>query len=112
MTRHSVTRARIEALEGLTREELEAVIWRWWPARGPGAARAVDAILGAADQYATHTGSITAERRAALRNARAARDVHYLAPDLSLACGHRGRDASSSVLAEVTCSPCKAVTPC
>ena len=94
----------------MTRDELEATVWHWWPTRGPGAAQAVDAILGAADRYATHTGSITAERRAALKEAHAPRPVHYLLPDLSLACGHRGRGSSSSVLAEVTCGPCKGAT--
>lgn len=32
------------------REQLEAVIWRHWPG-GPGAGKAVDAILAAADAY-------------------------------------------------------------
>ena len=96
----------------MTRDELEAAIWRWWPTRGPGAAQAVDAILGAADRYAVYTGSITAERRAVLRKAQPGRPVHCLMPDLSLACGHRGRESSSSVLAEVTCGPCKAAASC
>jgi len=36
----------------MTRDELEAVIWRNWPTRGTVAARAVDSILAAADAYA------------------------------------------------------------
>ena len=96
----------------MTRDELEAVVWRWWPTRGPGAGQAVDAILGAADRYAEQAASIARERRSALRAARLAPPVHCLTADLSLACGRRGREPSSSVLAEVTCGPCKEAAPC
>ena len=36
----------------MTRDQLEAVIWRHWPTRGTEAGRAVGAILAAADRYA------------------------------------------------------------
>ena len=39
------------------RQNLEAVIWRWWPVRGPEAVHAVDAILAAADTYARETAA-------------------------------------------------------
>jgi hypothetical protein len=35
----------------MTRDELEAVIWRHWPTRGREAVAAVDAILAACDGY-------------------------------------------------------------
>jgi len=57
----------------MTREQLEAVIWRHWPpiaGAGPTQAVHVDAILTAADAYAQHTGGITAERRAVLARLR------------------------------------------
>jgi hypothetical protein len=53
----------------MTRDELEAAIWRHWPTRGTEAAAAVDAILTAADDYATTTGGITAQRRRELQAA-------------------------------------------
>lgn len=42
----------------MTREELEAGIWRRWPSRQPGAAQAVDGILLAADAYAARTATL------------------------------------------------------
>lgn len=50
----------------MTRDELEAAIWRHWPTRGPEAGKAVDAILAAADTYARAEYGISAERRAVL----------------------------------------------
>ena len=46
----------------MTRSDLEAFIWRYWPTRGTESERAVTAILGAADAYAA-----TRMRRAARR---------------------------------------------
>lgn len=46
----------------MTREQLEAVIWRNHPGRGPEAGRAVDAILAAADTYASTTGRVLADQ--------------------------------------------------
>jgi hypothetical protein len=63
------------------RDELEAVIWRHWPTRGPEAGQAIDAILAAADAYAVaveyateDTAVVTARRRAVL--AEATRDMY------------------------------------
>jgi hypothetical protein len=55
----------------MTRDELEATIWRNWPARGSGVTEAIDAILKAADAYAITEGGLTAERRAVLARATA-----------------------------------------
>jgi hypothetical protein len=33
--------------------------------------------------------------------------IHLITADISLACGHDGRDRASSVPAEVTCPGCK-----
>lgn len=56
----------------MTRDQLEAVIWRHWPTRGTEAGRAVDAILAAADQYALTQNSHTRVRRAVLMEETAA----------------------------------------
>jgi hypothetical protein len=37
---------------GLSRDELQAIIWQHWPTRGEGAERSVAAVLQAADAYA------------------------------------------------------------
>ena len=49
----------------MTREQLESVIWQNMPTAW-GAVSRVEAILAAADAYATYVGGITAERRAGL----------------------------------------------
>lgn len=109
----------------MTRDELEAAIWRNWPTRGPEAGRAVDAILAAADAYGLAEYGITADRRAAIgaatatreRDQRAGLDVrarralaaamHYLDYDTNPACHVRGSATSSSDPAEVTCHACR-----
>src|SRR5712664_1525218 len=53
----------------MTRDELEAEIWRHWPTRGATATAAVDAILAAADAYALAAYGVTADRRAVLDSA-------------------------------------------
>jgi hypothetical protein len=50
----------------VTRDELEAAIWKRWPTRDPIAIEAIDAILTCADSYARHVDGIAAERRAVL----------------------------------------------
>ena len=47
----------------MTRSDLEAFIWRRWPTRGTLASRQVDAILAAADAYATSKAPQLAYRR-------------------------------------------------
>jgi len=44
----------------MTGGELEAVIWRHWPARGPGGAAAVDAIMAAAREFAASEAVVLA----------------------------------------------------
>ena len=61
----------------MTRDEFEAVIWEdasRLTQRNPKAVRtaAMDRILAAADEYATYTGGITAERRLVLASLRKA----------------------------------------
>ena len=56
----------------MTRDQLEAVIWRHWPTRGTEAERAVDAILDAAGRYALTQNSPTRARRAVLMEETAA----------------------------------------
>lgn len=54
----------------MTRNELEAIIWRAWPTREASAYRSVDAILAAADEYALYPEpDVFAERRAVLAQA-------------------------------------------
>jgi hypothetical protein len=97
----------------MTRDELEAAIWRVWPCV-PRQAGAVDAILAAADAYAAtheHAG-IIAERRAAIVAARMtlprstrAGSVHFARLGRYKACGIGTRLTTDP--AEVTCGRCK-----
>ena len=49
----------------MTRDQLEAVIWRHWPTRGSQSTHAVDAILAAAHAYADSMQPIPGGQRPA-----------------------------------------------
>lgn len=98
----------------MTRDELEAVIWR--PFTDAGAIYAseepVSRILAAADEYARHVGGITAERRAVLADATVverrqalASAVHF--DDQGPACRIPGAQQVSADPGDVTCGLCK-----
>lgn len=96
----------------MTRDDLEAVVWRHWPARGPKAGDAVDAILAAADAY--KNGDTTETRaEALLREQRRAvldgRILHYIPLDDDaggFACHPQGNATATTSLTEVTCRKC------
>lgn len=105
-----------------TRDELESVIWRHFPRRGPEAGEAVDAILAAADAYMVTECGLTAERRAVHAPAMAD-STHYARdgrPGTTAACGRRKHPESARIShhalarwmatadpAKVTCGACK-----
>lgn len=53
----------------MTRDDLEAMIWRTIASTNTTSADKVDAILKAADQYMVAEGGLTAERRTVLEQA-------------------------------------------
>jgi hypothetical protein len=112
----------------MTREQLEAVIWRHAPGLNAGRTAdryaAMNAVLAAAGDYATAQcaiaigapdGPAQAQRRAileaALRRPRAAETVHWQKPGAAhhtTAChGKRTQAAVTGVRAAVTCGTCR-----
>ena len=88
----------------MTRDDLEAVIWRQLTALGvrTECAAHVRTIMAAADDYVTYTGGITADRRAALESAAPgrAKRLHYRHDDGYALCG-----AGESKAVQATATP-------
>jgi hypothetical protein len=94
----------------MTRDELEAVIWRNWPERGPSAGAAVDQILAAADEFATATAAVALK----VGPQRRLPAVHYQAADSRPACGYghgHADPATTATTTAVTCRACQRTSP-
>jgi hypothetical protein len=118
----------------VTRDELEALVWRQSEALTCPVPKtrklAMQVILTAADDYAVHSGGITAERRSALDVAVSAglRTAHFQVPcrpaehsgaescGMARACMRSCRKTTGDVLvtpvaADVTCRRCRQSVP-
>ena len=112
----------------MTRDDLEAACWKALAAHGRTIAAdpddqaltdtadviLIDTILAAADQFATYTGGITAERRAVLGPSEgvrarrlAASAVHWHGHDGNAACRIPGKPDIAAAVGDVTCIACQ-----